>query len=79
MLSINNIIEISISFTNFYSILPFSGQKIPYFWQIWLIYNPQNTGNTAAKIPVFGIDLNTGIPVLGIGIGSFNRYRATPI
>ena len=28
----------------------------------------QCTGITAAQIPVFGIDLNTGIPVLGIGI-----------
>ena len=27
-----------------------------------------STGITAAQIPVFGIDLNTGIPVLGIGI-----------
>ena len=31
----------------------------------------QNTGNTATQIPVFGIELNTGIPVFGIGIGSF--------
>ena len=28
----------------------------------------QSTGITATQIPVFGIDLNTGIPVLGIGI-----------
>ena len=32
----------------------------------------QSIGITAAQIPVFGIDLNTGIPVLGIGIGSFS-------
>ena len=35
----------------------------------------KNTGNTAAEIPVFGIDFNTGIPVLGIGIGSFNHGK----
>ena len=28
----------------------------------------QSTGITTAQIPVFGIDLNTGIPVLAIGI-----------
>ena len=36
-----------------------------------LYFVVRNTGNTAAEIPVFGIDFNTGIPVLGIGIGSF--------
>ena len=38
----------------------------------------QSTGITAAQIPVFGIDLNTGIPVLGIGIAiptSYNLVR----
>ena len=40
------------------------------------LFYAKNTGNTAAEIPVFGIELNTGIPVLGIGIGSF---RAEPI
>ena len=33
----------------------------------------QSTGITAAQIPVFGIDLNTGIPVLGIGIAIPNQ------
>ena len=33
----------------------------------------QCTGITAAQIPVFGIVLNTGMPVLGIGIGSFTK------
>ena len=34
-----------------------------------LFIDTENTGNTVAEIPVFGFDFNTGIPVLGIGIG----------
>ena len=34
----------------------------------------QSIGITAAQIPVFGIDLNTGIPVLGIGIAIPSTY-----
>ena len=32
-----------------------------------------NTGITVTQIPVFGIEVNTGIPEFGIGIGSFTR------
>jgi len=30
------------------------------------------------SIPVFGIELNTGIPVLGFGIGSFTAMQIFP-
>ena len=44
-----------------------------------LFIDTENTGNTVAEIPVFGFDFNTGIPVLGIGIGSFIReYEHIP-
>ena len=38
--------------------LSFSRKNVPF----------QSIGITATQIPVFGIELNTGIPVLGIGI-----------
>ena len=45
------------------------------FWVNLAPFFTKITGNTAAEIPVFGIDFNTGIPVLGIGIGSFNHGK----
>ena len=44
----------------------------PIFEYFLHFFYSKNTGNTVAEIPVFGIDFNTGIPVLGIGIGSLN-------
>ena len=46
------------------------------FWsQNWPIFTKWKPKTYLFSIPVFGIEVNTGIPVLGFGIGSFIKYN----